>query len=268
MDWKKEAGRILMHVGQKKPLVHHLTNWVTIYDCANITRIVGALPVMAHAKEEVQEMVSIAQALVLNIGTLTPAFVESMLLAGKKANELGIPIVLDAVGAGATRLRTEKAKELMHSLQLAVIKGNSSEIATLAGLNAETRGVEASKVEKDLKKVAKQLAKSSNATIVITGKEDIVSNGKNTVLVKNGHELMGCFVGTGCMLASVLGAFCGVEKNSFKAAVAATCCFGIAGELAAKKAVAPAAYKNEFFDAFFGLDANTVEKKARIVEVE
>jgi len=268
MDWNKEIPGILTEVREKKPLVHHLTNWVTIYDCANVTRAIGALPVMAHAAEEVQEMASIAQALVLNIGTLTPKFIESMVLAGKKANELGVPVVLDAVGAGATKLRTDKAKELMEKAKFAVIKGNSSEIAVLAGIDAKTRGVEASKVEGDLKMVAKTLAKNSGATIVITGKEDIVSNGECTAIVKNGHELMGCFVGTGCMLASVLGAFCGAERNSFKAAAAAAVCYGIAGELAAKKADKPAAYKNEFFDEIFSLDADTVKKMAKISDVD
>ncbi len=267
MEWGKESGRILNEVREKKPLVHHLTNWVTIYDCANVTRAIGALPVMAHAREEVKEMASIAQALVFNIGTLTPAFVQSMLLAGEKANELGIPVILDAVGAGATTLRTKKAKELMESLQFAVIKGNASEAAVLAGLDAKTRGVEASRVEGNLEEVARILSKSSGTTVVITGKEDIVSGAEKTVLVKNGHELMGCFVGTGCMLASVLGAFCGAERDSLKAAVAGTSCFGIAGELAAKKASAPAAYKNEFFDALFRLDAGTVEKMAKVSEV-
>ena len=138
-----EAEEILDKVRQEKPLVHHITNWVTIYDCANITRAIGALPVMAHAKEEVEQMASISGALVLNIGTLTVDLVEAMILAGKKANEKKIPVVLDAVGVGATKLRDDKALEIMEKIHVDIIKGNSSEIGRLAGAKSETKGVEA-----------------------------------------------------------------------------------------------------------------------------
>ena len=133
---------ILKKIKQEKPLIHHITNWVTIYDCANIVRAVGALPVMAHAKEEAADMVRIASALVLNIGTLTNELIEAMKIAGKAANEKGIPIVLDAVGVGATKLRDDKAFELLNELNINIIKGNSSEIAKLAGEDVATKGVE------------------------------------------------------------------------------------------------------------------------------
>lgn len=136
-----EAAEILRKLRDEKPLVHHITNWVTIYDCANIVRAIGALPVMAHAKEEAADMAKIANALVLNIGTLTTELIESMKLAGKAANEKGIPIVLDAVGVGATKLRDDKAFELLNDLKIDIIKGNSSEIAKFAGENVQTRGV-------------------------------------------------------------------------------------------------------------------------------
>src|SRR3989339_600773 len=141
-----ETAELLKKVKEQKPLIHHITNWVTIYDCANIVRAIGALPVMAHAKEEAADMAKIASALVLNIGTLTNELIESMKLAGKAANEKGAPIVLDAVGVGATKLRDDKALELLKDLKIDIIKGNASEIAKLAGEDVQTKGVESTKV--------------------------------------------------------------------------------------------------------------------------
>ena len=190
---------IFAKVRKDKPLVHHITNYVTIYDCANMTRAFGALPVMAHAKEESGDMAAIASSLVLNIGTLTPELIESMIIAGKSANKKGIPVVLDAVGVGATRLRNESASELLENIRIDVIKGNSSEIAKLAGEDVSTRGVEAGKVEGDMVEVAKRLALARKATVVVTGKEDIVTDGRRVFIVRNGHELMSKVVGTGCI---------------------------------------------------------------------
>ena len=208
-----ETAEILKKVKEQKPLVHHITNWVTIYDCANIVRAIGALPVMAHAKEEAADMSKIASALVLNIGTLTTELIESMKIAGKAANEKKIPIVLDAVGVGATKLRDDKALELLNELNINIIKGNASEIAKLAGEEVQTKGVEATKVEADLIELAKKLANDRKATVVITGKEDIVTNGTDIYLCQNGHNMMGSIVGTGCMVASVIGAFAAVEED-------------------------------------------------------
>ncbi len=257
---------VLSQVREKKPLVHHLTNWVTIYDCAQITRATGALPVMAHAPEEVEEMVSLAGALVLNIGTLTTEFIDSMVLAGRKANEKGIPVILDAVGAGATKFRTEKSLELMEKVRFAVIKGNSSEIGTLAGAKALTRGVEAESVEGSLKELAAKLAKERNCAVVITGPEDIVSNGEKTFGVKNGHKMMGKVVGTGCMAASVLGAFNAVETDSLKASVSALVAYEIAGEIAAQKTNKPMQFKLELMDSLALLKKEDL-KKAKIQEL-
>jgi len=244
---------VLNKVREKAPLVHHLTNWVTIFDCAQITRNTGALPVMAHDPEEVEEMVSLSGALVLNIGTLTSEFVEAMLLAGRKANNLGVPVVLDAVGVGATKMRTVKSRELLQGVKFTVIKGNASEIGTLAGTNTLTRGVEAGNVEGSLKDLATQLAREQNCTIVVTGVEDIVSNGTITVGVRNGHELMGKVVGTGCMAASVIGAFNAVELDALKASACALSAYGLAGEIAARKASEPMKFKAELMDALYSL---------------
>ncbi len=259
-----ETAELLKKIKQEKPLVHHITNWVTIYDCANVVRAIGALPVMAHAKEEAADMAKIASALVLNIGTLTTELIESMKLAGKAANEKGIPIVLDAVGVGATKFRDDKAEELLKELKIDIIKGNSSEIAKLAGMEVQTKGVESTKVEADLIEVAKKLANERKATVVITGKEDIVTNGSDVYLCNNGHTMMGSIVGTGCMIASVIGAFAAVEKDYAKAAASALVCFGIAGELASRRASGPGSFKELFYDEIYNLDDNDINDMEKL----
>ena len=262
-----EPYNLLKKLRQEKPLVHHITNWVTIYDCANITRVAGALPVMAHSREEAADMSFIANALVLNIGTLTPALIESMKLAGKAANEKNIPIVLDAVGVGATKLRDDKAFELLNDVKIDIIKGNSSEIAKLAGEDVQTKGVEATKVEKDLIEIAKKLANGRNSTVVVTGEEDIITNGNEIYIVKNGHEMMGQFVGTGCMATSVIASFAAVEKDYAMAAASALVCFGIAGELAAKGSKGPGSYKENFYDEIYNLDEEKINKMQKFEKI-
>lgn len=263
-----DIAQTLKKIKEQKPLIHHITNWVTIYDCANIVRVIGALPVMAHAAEEVCQMTSISSALVLNIGTLTVNLVESMILAGRKANEKGIPVVLDAVGAGATDLRTDKAKEILKKVKISILKGNSSEIGTLAGANAETKGVEAISVEGDLIEIAKNLASKNNLTVVITGEEDIISNGKDVYVCKNGHPMMGKFVGSGCIAASVIGTFASIEKDYALASVHALSFLGIAGELAAEAAKTPDTYKAALFDRIFDLKEEDIKKMKKIEKRE
>ena len=258
----------LQKIREQKPLIHHITNWVTIYDCANVVRATGGLPVMAHAPEEVEQMTSISSALVLNIGTLTLDLVESMILAGRKANEKNMPIVLDIVGAGATDLRTEKANEILNKVNVSILKGNSSEIGTIAGAEAETKGVEAISVKGDLLEIAKKLAGEKNLTIVITGKEDIISNGRDVYICKNGHPMMGCFVGSGCMASSVIGTFAAVEKDFALASANALSFFGIAGELAAEEARGPGSYKIALMDEIFNIDENKIKKMAKLEKIE
>jgi len=259
-----DAYSLLKTVREKKPLVHHLTNWVTIYDCANVTRTIGALPVMAHAPEEVAQMAGIASALVLNIGTLTKDLVDSMLIAGETANRKGIPIILDAVGAGATDLRTNEARRLLKELKISIIKGNAGEIAAIAGVKAEVKGVESIRVSGDPEKIAASLAKSKGLVVVITGKVDIISDSKTTYKVYNGHEMMGKIVGTGCMAASVIGAFAAVERDYAKAAAAALACFDIAGEIAAQNAKGPGTFKEAFFDALYNLNEKQVKERIQV----
>lgn len=251
-------------VRERMPLVHHITNWVTISECASITRSLGALPVMAHAEEEVGEMVGISGALVLNIGTLTPQLIESMIKAGKMANENGTPVVLDVVGAGATNLRTESTKKILANVKIAVIKGNAGEIATLAGARAEVKGVESISHDGDPAIHAKTLAEAEKCTVVITGEIDIITDGQRIFRIGNGHPKMGEVVGTGCMAASVIGAFVAVNGDPTVGAASAMIAYGIAGERAAVDAGGPGSMKSNLFDAIMAIGPDDVREGARV----
>mgnify|MGYP000892174928 FL=1 len=264
------TGKLLALVRQRQPLVHHITNAVTISECANITLAAGGLPVMANAVEEVEEMVEQAQALVLNIGTLTREQVEAMLLAGKRANALQIPIVLDPVGVGATKMRLDVAKRLLAELKINVIKGNAAEIAILAGGRAKMLGVEAVAVSEDVELLAQNLARQSKAVVAVTGKVDLVTDGNELWEIHNGHVLMAKIVGTGCMTASVMGCFAAICHEYQQAAAAALVVLNVAAELAAERAKTPAAFKGELFDRLYALAPETVDcrQKLKIKEVQ
>jgi hydroxyethylthiazole kinase len=259
-----KAYDLLQKVRRESPVVHHLTNWVTIYDCAQIVKILGASPVMAHAPEEVADMTRIASALVLNIGTLTVDFVEAMKTAAATANQKGIPVILDVCGAGATDLRDRKVSELLDQVTISIIKGNASEIARVSGAKIWTKGVDAAEVGINLETLAQTLAIRRKATVVITGAVDIVAGEQGFYLVKNGEALMTRVVGTGCMAASVIGAFAAVDSDSRRAAACALACYGIAAELAAKRSHGPASFKAELFDCLYNLDQPTIERMQRI----
>jgi len=255
----------LKAVREKRPLVHHLTNWVTIYDCAQVVKSFGASPVMAHAPEEVAQMVGLASALVLNIGTLTADFIESMKIAARAASSRNIPVVLDVCGAGATAFRDRKSSELLEGKHISIIKGNSSEIARIAGWDVRTRGVDAAHVGADLHKIATALARQRNCTVVITGKEDIITNAKTTYVVRNGSEILTHVVGTGCMATSVIGTFTGASPHDITAAAAAgLSCYEIAAELAVKKSSGPASFKQHLFDCIFYLTKDDVDFMQRV----
>ncbi len=265
---KINISSVLEKVRTKKPLVHHLTNWVTIYDCANVVKVFGASPVMAHAQEEVEEMVDIAGALVLNIGTLTVDFVDSMKKAAKQANKKGIPIVLDVCGVGATSLRNKKSFELLDEVKIDIVKGNASEITCISGEKVQTKGVDSSFVEHNLVDIAKRVAQKYQNIVVITGVDDIVLNQHEAFLVKNGHAMMANIVGTGCMVTSVIGTFAAVEKNLVLAATSGLVCYEVAAQLAAKKSKGPGSFKEKLFDEIFNLKKSTIEKNQKIVKIK
>jgi hydroxyethylthiazole kinase len=252
-------------VREKKPVVHHLTNWVTIYDCAQVVKSFGASPVMAHAPEEAAEMAGIASALVLNIGTLTGELIESMKIAATAANSKGIPVVLDVCGAGATHFRNKMCFELLDAVKISIIKGNGSEIARVAGRDVRTRGVDTTDVRADLNEIASFLAKERDCTVAITGKEDIIADSRVAYTVKNGHEMMSHVVGTGCMAASVIGTFAGASPDDITAATAAgLSCYEIAAELAMMKSGGPGSFKQHLFDCIYNLNKEDIDSLQRI----
>lgn len=253
-----------MKIKREKPLIHHITNYVVMNDTANITLHLGALPVMAHAIEEVGEMVEASNALVINIGTLSSNWVESMISAGQKANDKGIPVILDAVGGGATSYRTDICNKLIEELKISVLKGNAGEIGILTRAGGKVRGVESSGEPANLKETVIEYAKENNLTVVVTGEKDIVTNGRETYLIGNGDKYLTTITGTGCMSTSAVAVFCAVEKDLAFASTSALVCFGLAAQLAAKKAKGPASFKTAFFDAVYNLKSEEIKKGAMI----
>ena len=232
----------------------HITNVVTAGDCANATLYAGALPVMANSPEEAGEMVELAQALVLNIGTPYEEQVRAMLLAGTRANELGVPIVLDPVGAGATAYRTQAALRLLEALRVAVVKGNAGEIATLAGEEAEVRGVESGDVS-DVAGPARALSGATGAVVAATGARDLVVSGDRLEWVDGGSERMKTFVGSGCVAASLVGCFVGASPEEPHEATVAALAFyrGAARRAADREPAGPVAYRDAVYAELAGL---------------
>ena len=259
------AGESLRRLRERKPLVHQITNYVVMNETANATLALGALPVMAHAVEEVEEMASAAAALVLNIGTLSQPWIEAMLLAAKAANRAGVPVVLDPVGAGATRLRTETAKRILEEAEISVVRGNAAEVATLAGRQAEIRGVESLGASEPGAELAKAAAGELQCVVAVTGQVDHVSDGERVIAVANGHELLGTVTGTGCMSTAITGCFLAVVPDRpLEAAAEALVAFGVAGEDAAVGAKGPGSFHVALYDALYNLDPATLDSRARV----
>ncbi len=263
----QKYAQILDLVRERNPLVHQITNYVTVNDCANMTICFGASPVMSHAPEDVVDMIKIASVLVLNIGTLDEKQIEGMLAAANGAKKCGIPIVLDPVGAGATPYRTQTAERFMNEFPIAVVKGNAGEIGTLAGVSATLRGVDSGNISGEPKEIARNFAKEYGCTVVMSGAEDIVSDGTRVVGVLNGVPMMGKISGTGCMASAVCGA-CAAVSDPMDGCIATMTALGIAGEEAAKTAKGPGSFKPAFFDAVASLTYERFIKSARISEYQ
>jgi hydroxyethylthiazole kinase len=268
MEILQEIANSLLEIKEKKPLVHHITNYVTVNDCANMTLAIGASPVMADDIGEVEEMVSFASSLVINIGTLNTRSIESMIAAGKKAQEKGIPIVFDPVGVGATKLRTASAKRIIEEVRPAVIRGNMSEIKILAGLDADIKGVDSVSGEEDGEMVARELSKKLDCIIAITGKRDIIAQGDRICRIDNGHAILSQVTGTGCMATSLIACFCGVASDLFIGAAAGVTVMGLAGELA-KKALQTGegigTFRVRLFDAVWSMTVEDIRKGGRVI---
>jgi hydroxyethylthiazole kinase len=241
-----------------------MTNWVNAGDVANGLYAIKARPVMTVAEEEVTEVVSKADALMLNLGTPSPGRVASMIMAGHRANGRGIPIVLDPVGAGLSQFRMTALNRLLAELTLSVIKGNQAEIGMLSGAGGELRGVDAVAGPEDPRAAAKELVKRTKAVVVVTGERDLVLNEECQVVLENGHPFMSTMTGTGCMLAAMIAAFVACEKDVFVATVAAVAGFGIAGEHAAKNSIGPGTFRAAFLDSLYSLTPEHIASGMRM----
>jgi hydroxyethylthiazole kinase len=261
------AAELLNRIRSRHPLIHHITNWVVMNDTANATLALGALPVMAHAREEVEEMVGAAGALVLNPGTLFPELVQAMVMAGKRANELGVPVVYDPVGVGATRYRNETGERLLKELHLDVIRGNSGEIGALAGAGGVVKGVESVEGVANPQAVARELALRWATVVAITGKRDILSDGTRVLGVDNGHDMLKTITGTGCMATTVVAIFCAVESDKLIAATSALACYGLAAERAARGTPGPGSFRSSLLDELYHMTPAKLEKGARVVDL-
>jgi hydroxyethylthiazole kinase len=257
-------GESLRRLREAKPLVHQITNYVVMNETANATLALGALPVMAHAREEVEEMVALAGALVINIGTLSPHWVDAMLAAGRAANAKGIPVVLDPVGAGATRYRTETAKRILDEVDVTVLRGNAGEVATLVGVDAEVRGVESVGAGGDPYDIARQAGRALGVVASVTGPIDHVSDGERVSKVSNGDPMLATVTGTGCMSSTATGCFLAVADSPFDGAVEALVAFGVAGEDAARDAAGPGTFHVNLYDALAALDPTTLDERAKV----
>lgn len=269
MEIRQEIAGLLSRVKEQKPLVHHLTNYVTVNDCANMVLAVGGSPVMADEAAEVAEMTALAAALVLNIGTLNSRVIESMLLAGQKANELGIPVILDPVGVGATGLRKATAERIMQNTRVAVVRGNMAEIKTLAGIQAQLKGVDSLDTTAGAEDVAVKLAQRLQCVVAVTGARDVISDGQRVCLIDNGHPLLAQVTGTGCMCTSLVGAYAGVTKDYYLSAVAGVTTMGLAGERAAAGLAAgegTGTFRVRLFDHISSLTAKDLREGGKVHE--
>ncbi len=267
---------IFTNISEKKPLVHSITNYVTVNDCANIILAAGGSPIMADDIREVEDITSICSALVINMGTLNERTIESMVLAGKKANANGSPVIFDPVGVGASTLRNETAFRLLNEVKFSVIRGNISEILFLAKGAGTTKGVDASEADKvtpdNIQSVidfAKSLSKKTGAVIAISGAIDIVANAEKAYTVTNGHPIMAQITGSGCMLAALIGTFCAANSDTLlDATTAAVGSMGLCGELAQEKMSkndgGTGMFRMYLIDYISKLDAEKFESGAKI----
>jgi hydroxyethylthiazole kinase len=264
MPFQNEACRLLALVRSQGPLVHCITNFVAMDAVANAVLAIGASPAMVHARDEVGEFAAIASALTVNIGTLTPEWVESMKAAARAAIGAGKPWVFDPVGVGATTLRRKSAAELL-ALKPTVVRGNASEIMVLAGLtDAGQKGVDSTQSSDAAEEPARRLARVTGGTVVVTGAVDIATDGSRIQRIANGHPLMPRVTALGCALTGVTGAFLAVEKDSLLAATVATALFGLAGEIAARTANGPGSLRVALMDALHNLDDAAIRSGLKV----
>jgi hydroxyethylthiazole kinase len=253
-------------LGEKRPLVHHITNYVVMNLTANVTLALGGSPVMSHDTGEVEEMASFASALVINIGTLSPRWIDAMFLAGKKAKARGIPVVLDPVGAGATALRTDTCRRLLAGVRPDIVRGNRAEITVLAGAAARISGVDSRETGSDPVDLYKAFARESGAVVCATGPSDWVTDGSRLLRVDNGHPLFGRVTGMGCSATSAVGVFAGTGLPPLEATALAMGLFGACGEEAAVAAQGPGTFVPALLDSLYRASAGKAAVPLRISE--
>jgi hydroxyethylthiazole kinase len=266
-NYRKSAGEILALVRANKPVVHSITNYVVMNSTANVLLAMGASPIMAHAAEEMEDILAIADSLVINLGTLSRSWIESMKLAGRIAKDKGKPVVLDPVGAGATKMRTDTARRLIKSALPTVIRGNASEVLSLSGQGGQTRGVDSIHSMDDAVEAARTIAQSLNTVIAVTGERDLVTDGERSLIVTGGHSLMSYVTGTGCAATVIIAAFLAEEQDALTATAVALSFFGLAGERAAVRAHAPGGFWVGVLDELYMITPEDLEKGSRISRV-
>jgi hydroxyethylthiazole kinase len=268
-EFSKKTIEILHEVRKRHPLIHHITNFVVMNSTANVTLAIGASPVMAHAHEEMEAMTAFAGALNLNIGTLTPYWLDAMLMAGKIAGERGIQIILDPVGSGATTFRTEAVRKIITEVPVTIIRGNASEIMSLftPGEEIKIRGVDSLVTVDAVRDGAHRLAGILKKVIAVTGEVDFVTNGEQALEVHNGHPMFGLVTGTGCAATTAISCFCAVEPDSLVATAAALGYYGLAGEEAARISNGPGSFQTALYDALYNLSEETMLQKLKIKPV-
>ncbi|WEG14637.1 hydroxyethylthiazole kinase [Pullulanibacillus sp. KACC 23026] len=266
----ERIGETLEKVRLTTPLVHNITNVVVTNYTANGLLALGASPVMAYSRKEVADMAKIAGALVLNIGTLNEDVVEAMLIAGQSANEKGVPVIFDPVGAGATPYRTETARQLVESINMTLIRGNAAELANVVGEAWAIKGVDSSEGNGNVRELAYRAAKKLNTVVTITGPEDVVTDGNVTYVCTNGHPLLTKVTGTGCLLTSVIGAFAAVESDPLKAAASALTVYGVAAELAYAKSgeEGPGRFQIELLNQLALVSPNDIIQNGRLEQLK
>jgi hydroxyethylthiazole kinase len=261
---KSETARLMTLVMEKRPLVLHITNYVTVNDCANITLCAGGTPVMGFSADDVKELAKLASSLVLNIGTPTDDIVDAMIAAGKAANDKGIPVILDPVGVGATEYRMNAVRKILSNVKISVIKGNPGEIGALAGIGRTMKGVDSEGIDGDPLSACASLSKELRTVVAMTGPVDIVTDGGRTMTINNGHAMMASVSGTGCMAASVIGCFASCTDDMLEASAAALAVFSIAGNKAAKRSKGPGTFLVNLKDELAALTPNEVIPLANI----
>jgi len=254
----QEIWRSVSTIREQAPLVHNITNYVVMNTTANALLALGASPVMAHAVDEVEDMVDIASALVINIGTLSRDWVVAMHRAAKRAGERGIPVILDPVGAGATRYRTETSHELLAACPPAILRGNASEIMAVAREEGTTKGVDSTNSSQTAVRAAEKIAREYKSVVCISGAEDYIISDTDTAVVKNGHAMMTRVTGLGCTASALCGAFAAVNSDYVCAAAEAMAVMGIAGEMAVREATGPASLQTLFLDALYNLSEEDI----------